>query len=349
MIRAGMATTALVAVTAFGLVTPGAMAQATGGRPDNRTRPLPTHLFAPYFEGYNGDSPAALSARSGAKYLTLAFIQTPAPGSCDIDWNGDATTPVAWSTYGADIAKMRAAGGDVVPSFGGYSADHGGQEIADSCTDVAKIAADYERVITTYNVTRLDFDVEDNSMTNAAGINRRNEAIRLVENWAASHGRTVQFVYTLGTNMTGLDEPEGVSVLQNAVTNRARIDIVNVMTFDYYDDAPHEMGKDTETAATAVIQQLHGIYPRKSQAQLWHMLGITEMIGIDDFGPPEIFTTADASTVEHWASSKRIAELSYWALQRDNGGCVGTAGSDTCSGVVQATWQFSHAFEPFTR
>ncbi len=342
MIRARLVTTA-VAVSA--LVATGATAQASGGW----SRPLPQHVFAPYFEGYNGDSPAALSAQSGAKYLTLAFLQTDTPGSCSIDWNGDDTTPVAWSTYGADIARIRAAGGDVVPSFGGYGADHDGTEIADSCTDVNAIAAQYEKVVTTYGVTRLDFDVEDNSMTDPAGIDRRNAAIAIVERWAACHHRTVQFVYTLGTNITGLDDPEGLSVLQSAVKHHARVDIVNIMTFDYYDNAPHEMANDTKTAAAAVIAQLHAIYPYKSTWQLWHMLGITEMIGIDDFGPPEVLTTADATAVEHWAAAQGIAELSYWALQRDNGGCVGTAGSDSCSGVAQSTWQFSHAMEPFTR
>jgi chitinase len=327
-------------------------ASTTAGQtagPGGHARPLPSHIFAPYFEGYTTDDPAVLSAASGAKYLTLAFIQTPAPGSCDIDWNGNASTPIAWSTYGAAIAKMRAAGGDVVPSFGGFTADHSDEEIADSCTDVAKIAADYEQVITTYNVTRLDFDVEDFSQSNPAGIDRRNQAIRLVEQWAACHGRTVQFVYTIGTNMTGLDVPDGISILQSAVANHARIDIINIMTFDYYDNAPHEMGKDTVTAATAVIAQLHSVYPHKSTADLWRMLGITEMVGIDDFGPPEIFTTADAAMVERWARTTGIAELSFWALERDNGGCVGTAGSDSCSGIAQGTWQFSHTFEPFTR
>lgn len=314
-----------------------------------QARPLPAHIFAPYFEGYRTDDPAALSAESGDRYLTLAFIQTPAPGSCTVDWNGDASTPIGYATYGKDIAAMRARGGDVVPSFGGYSADHAGEEIADSCTDVNKIAADYEQVITDYGVTRLDFDVEDYSQTNPAGIDRRNKAIALVEQWAACHHRTVQFVYTIGTNMTGLDVPDGESVLQNAVQNHARIDIVNIMTFDYYDDAPHEMGKDTVTAATAVVNQLRTIYPHKSTAQLWRMLGITEMVGIDDYGPPEIFTPADASYVEKWARHAGIAELSFWALQRDNGGCVGTAGSDTCSGVAQSTWQFSRTFEPFDR
>ena len=339
---------AAAAVTAAVLVAAGSAAQAAAaGSPAFAPRPLPSHIFAPYFEGYTPDDPAVLSAESGDKYLTLAFIQTPAPGSCTLDWNGNAADPISWSTYGAAIAKIRASGGDVIPSFGGYTADHAGEEIADSCTDVNKIAADYEQVITTYHVTRLDFDVEDFSQDNPAGINRRNEAIRLVEQWAAVRHQTVQFVYTIGTNLTGLDVPEGVSVLQNAVADHARIDIVNIMTFDYYDGLPHEMGQDTVTAAKAVVQQLRSVYPHKSVAELWHMLGITEMVGIDDYGPPEIFTPADAVFVEHWAKATGIAELSFWALERDNGGCVGTAGSDSCSGVAQSTWQFSHTFEPF--
>lgn len=54
----------------------GAQAAATAATP------LPAHVFAPYFEAYNGDSPAALSEQSGAKYLTMAFVQTEARGSC---------------------------------------------------------------------------------------------------------------------------------------------------------------------------------------------------------------------------------------------------------------------------
>ncbi len=78
------------------------------------------------------------------------------------------------------------------------------------------------------------------------------------------------------------------------------------------------------------------------------MVGVTEMIGIDDFGAAETFTTADAAPVEQWAASTGINTLSFWALQRDNGGCPGTKGSGSCSGVSQSTWFFSHAFEPFT-
>jgi hypothetical protein len=308
---------------------------------------LPAHVFAPYFEAYNGDNPATLASQSGAKYLTMAFIQAASAGSCTVYWNGDTSEPISSSTFGSAFTTIRAAGGDVVPSFGGYAADDGGTEIADSCTNVSSIAAAYENVITTYNVTRIDLDTEDNSLTNSAGIDRRNKAIKMVEDWAATQGRTVQFVYTLPTTTSGLD-PSGLAVLQNAVSNNAAIAVVNIMTFDYYDGASHEMATDTETAANGLHSQLQSLYPSKTSTQLWNMIGVTEMPGIDDFGAAETFQTSDAATVESWALSKGIAEISFWALQRDNGGCPGTGGSDSCSGVSQSTWQFSHAWEPFT-
>ncbi|WP_042396363.1 carbohydrate binding domain-containing protein [Streptacidiphilus carbonis] len=309
--------------------------------------PLPAHVFSPYFEAYNGDSITSLSSQSGADYLSMAFIQTASQGSCTPDWNGVSSTPIAAANFGSDIAAIQAKGGNVVPSFGGYTADDTGTEIADSCTDVNAIAAAYESVITTYNVTRIDLDTEDNSLTNSAGIDRRNKAIARVDAWAASNGRNVQFSYTLPTTTGGL-APSGLAVLQNAVQNNARVDVANIMTFDYYDGATHEMGNDAESAATGLYNQLATLYPSKTAAQLWNMIGITLMPGIDDYGAAETTTVADARAVEGWAAGKGLAELSFWALQRDNGGCVGTKGSDSCSGIAQGTWDFSHALEPFT-
>jgi len=309
--------------------------------------PLPGHVFAPYFESWTGDDPAALSQQSGAKYLTMAFLQTASAGSCTVVWNGDSGMPVSSSTFGSAIASIRSRGGDVVPSFGGFTADTNGTELADSCTSVSAIATEFERVITTYNVTRLDLDVEVDSLDRTAGIDRRNKAIKMVEDWAATNGRTVQFVYTLPTTTSGLDST-GLAVLQNAVSNNARVDVVNIMTFDYYDNAAHNMANDTKTAASGLHSQLQSLLPGKSSAAIWSMIGVTEMVGIDDFGAPETFTVANGNAVESWAVGQGIAELSFWALQRDNGGSPGTGGSDSCSGISQSTWQFSHIFAPFT-
>jgi hypothetical protein len=309
--------------------------------------PLPAHVFAPYFEAWTGESPAALAQQSGAKHLTMAFLQAAAKGSCTVYWNGDTGMPVSAATFGADITTIRSRGGDVIPSFGGYTADNTGTEIADSCTSVDSIAAAYESVLTTYDVPRLDMDIEDNSLTNTAGIDRRNKAIKKVQDWAAATGRPLQISYTLPTTTRGLAD-SGLNVLRNAVANGTRVDVVNLMTFDYYDNAAHQMATDTQTAATGLVGQLATLYPGRTQAQLWAMVGVTEMIGVDDFGPAETFTTADAATVYDWAVAKGISTLSFWALQRDNGSCPGGAAADNCSGIAQDTWFFSHAFEPFT-
>jgi hypothetical protein len=337
-----LATAALTFAAAGGVL----LAGSTGAHASPAATPTPAHVFAPYFEAYAGNDPATLSQQSGAKYLTMAFIQAATKGSCTVYWDGDTGTPIG-STFASSIATIRARGGDVIPSFGGYTADNTGTEIADSCTNVSSIAAAYENVITAYDVSRIDLDTEDNSLTNTAGIDRRNKAIKMVEDWAAANGRTVQFTYTLPTTTSGLAS-SGLNVLQNAVSNNARIDTVNIMTFDYYDGATHEMANDTKSAAGGLHSQLAGLYPSKSSAQLWSMIGVTEMVGIDDFGAAETFTTGDASTVLSWADSQGINQLSFWALQRDNGGCVGTGGSDSCSGISQSTWFFSQAFEPFT-
>jgi hypothetical protein len=196
-------------------------------------------------------------------------------------------------------------------------------------------------------VSRIDLDIEDNSLSNSAGITRRNQAVAKVESWAAGTGRSVQFSYTLPTNANGLDA-DALAVLKNAAASGATVTIANIMTFDYYTGTTQEMATDTETAAAGLLSQLRGLYPGKSTAQLWSMIGVTEMPGIDDYGPAETFTTMDATTVYKWALSKGIGELSFWALQRDNGGCPGTGGSDSCSGISQSTWYFSHKFEPFT-
>jgi hypothetical protein len=309
--------------------------------------PLPSHVFAPYFEAWTGDSPADLAARSGAQHLTMAFLQTASAGSCTPYWNGDTSMPVSSAIFGSDIRTMQGRGGDVIPSFGGYTADTTGTEIADSCTDVQRIAAAYEKVITTYDISRLDMDVEVDALDNTAGIDRRNKAVKLVEDWAAANGREVEISYTLPTTTHGL-EANGAALLRNAVSNGTRVDVVNLMTFDYYDNQAHDMAQDTRTAAQGLYDTLAGLYPDKTPAQLWNMVGLIEMPGVDDFGPAETFSLANATTVYDWAVSKGINTLSFWALQRDNGGCPGGPASDNCSGIQQNTWDFSHIFEPFT-
>jgi hypothetical protein len=340
--------TGAAAVVTLGFATAGASAAVSAGA-GPVARPLPHQVFAPYYETYDtsGDM-ATQSQQSGARFLSLAFLETATAGSCTAYWNGDTSEPIAASSFGADIAEIQHAGGNVIPSFGGYTADTTNTDIADSCTSVPAIAKVYESLITTYHVPRIDLDVEADSLTNTAGINRRNEAIAMTEAWAAAHHQRIQFSYTLPTFPTGLTST-GLAVLQNAVADGAKISTVDLLTFDYYLGTQQDMVADTETAADGLYSQLQSLYPTSTPRQLWHMIGVTEMPGIDDFGPDETFSTTDAITILRWAQQQGIGFLSFWALQRDNGGCPGTKGAGTCSGVSQPDWYFSHVFEHFTR
>lgn len=70
------------------LATAVAVAAGVGGflavsSPDAQaatTSRIPAHVFAPYFEAYNGDSLNGLSQQSGNNFLTIAFAQTASVG-----------------------------------------------------------------------------------------------------------------------------------------------------------------------------------------------------------------------------------------------------------------------------
>ena len=312
---------------------------------------LPAHVYAPYYETYlapNTPSITATAQASGVKYYTLAFLQASGKNSCTLEWNGSSTQPLGY--YNSDIASLRALGGDVIPSFGGYSADQGATDINETCTNVNTLAADYESVITTLGVTRLDFDVEAKELSNTAAIDRRSQALALVEAWAASNGIPLQVQFTLPVEQYGLDA-NGEYVVQSAATYGAAVNSVNVMAFDYYiaGEGTVEMGQAAENAVTNTEAQLATIYPSDTSAQLWNMMAVTLLPGIDDYPKKtEVTSVADAQTVENFAVAHNMNLLSIWAIQRDNGGCVGSTDSNTCSGIAQNTWDFSNVLNPFT-
>ena len=325
-----------------------ALTTFTGAASASPVQPIPAHVFAPYFQAYLPGDPADFAQQSGARFQNLAFLETDKPGSCQVYPNGVATGP----DYADAAARLHAMGGQLTPSFGGAYAGDNGIEIADSCTDVHAIAAAYEQALVKYDATRLDMDIEDASLTNAEGIDRRNKALREAEDWAAAHGRPLQVVYTMGTGPTA-PNGDAVTMLRNAVANGTRVDIVNIMTFDYYDNKQHEMAVDAKSAAAALVTTMHGLWPDKSPSQLWGMVGITTMIGLDDYGsdgetgPVEEFTAADSVDLTFWAWRRGIAMLSFWGLHRDNGSCPGQH-QEACSGVQQLPWQYSRVMGAFT-
>jgi hypothetical protein len=176
------------------------------------------------------------------------------------------------------------------------------------------------------------------------------KAIAMTEAWAASQGIPLQIQYTLPVEQYGLD-PDGEALLQNAVTNAATVNSVNIMVFDYYiaGEGTVNMGQAAINAATNTHTQLATIYPALIPAQIWNTEAMTMLPGIDDYPKKtEVTYLSAAQTMLTFAQANGMNFLSIWAIQRDNGGCPGTRDSNTCSGIVQNTWDFSHLLEPFT-
>ena len=110
------------------------------------------------------------------------------------------------------------------------------------------------------------------------------------------------------------------------------------------------MGTAALKALNGTHTQLGQLYPHLSQRRLWALEGLTILPGIDDYPKKtEVTYLKDARTMAAFARSHRLPEVSIWAIQRDNGGCPGSIDSNSCSGIKQAAWSFSHIFDGYPR
>ena len=323
----------LVSAGAMIMAAPAAQAAANPGPG------FPAHFSAPYAEVWNSPSAmASAKAASGTKYFTLAFVINSSSGGCSATFNGD--TSIADSGWTSAINSLRSSGGDVIASFGGA----GGTELAQACTSVSSLQAQYKSVIDTLNLTRIDLDVEGGALNDTTANDRRNQALANLQQQYAAAGRTLAVDYTLPVDPSGL-ESNSLSLLNNAKSHNLNVSLVNIMTMDYGPN--EEMGQAAISAANGLHTQLGQIWTTKTSAQLWGMEGNTPMIGVND-ATNEVFTTADASALESFAAQNGIQELSFWSLGRDHACASSGTLSDTCSGTPQSNYQFSSTFNALT-
>ena len=97
-----------------------------GRQPGQRCGEFPAHYAAPYLQidsADAGDMAADMSA-TGVKYYTLAFL-TPQSG-CTPEWedNGEAV-----GAFTSQISSLKAAGGNVIISFGGADGRRAGPDL----------------------------------------------------------------------------------------------------------------------------------------------------------------------------------------------------------------------------
>jgi chitinase/chitodextrinase len=266
----------------------------------------PDRVFAPYVDvmlwpTFSINSCYDLTSQ---KYYTLAFVTANANG--DPAWGG--ITPMDQDWYLTEINNIRLKGGDVIVSFGGAN----GTELACSSanTNVSALQAKYQSVIDKYQLSWIDFDIEGASVADSASIDRRNKAIKGLQ--AANPNLKVAFC--LPVLPSGL--VDGVNVLENAVANGVRVDLVNVMAMDYGDwAAPNPDGKMGEYA----IQAAENTYKQCQRLGINPKIGITPMIGRNDVAT-ETFYLTDATKILNFAQSTSwMGMLSMWSVNRDNG------------------------------
>ncbi|MGP3769223.1 glycoside hydrolase family 18 protein [Streptomyces sp. SDT5-1] len=324
-------------------------AQAPSPTPSRTHRPKPTHsatppkppVFAPYVD--TSLSPAfdlPRSARAtGVKTYTLAFVKPK--GDCTPQW-GKATLdgdPVA-----AKIGALRSAGGDVRVSFGGQS----GNELARTCTSASRLEAAYEKVVDRYRLTKVDFDIEGDALTDHASVERRNRVVAALQR--RHPGLDVSF--TLPALPRGLTA-DGLALLLDAKKKGVDIGAVNAMAMNFgSSSAPHprgRMGAYAIDAAQATHAQLKSIVGGSDRA-VWKRVAVTPMIGVNDVDG-EVFTLADAAELGRFARSKGLAWLSLWSATRDRACPDGPGGpaAATCSGIKQRNGAFMKAFAAHAR
>lgn len=282
-----------------------------------------------------------MAAASGLKQFSLGFlINGSAP--CTASWFGAYDPASGWEK--ADFDAIRAAGGDVRPSFGGEN----GTELAQSCTTVAALAAQYQKVVDAYALDRIDFDIEGSAVADHASVDRRSAAIAQVQAAQRAKGRDLKVTLTLPVLPNGLTS-DGVYILQSAKNAGVVVDAVNVMAMDFGDSAAPapagKMGTYAIQSAQSTQAQIKQVWTGLTDAQAWAMVGVTPMLGQND-NPSEVFGLADAQQLITFAKQNHLAELAFWEVTRDANACTGALSQ--CTDITQTPYEFSKMFAGYT-
>ena len=318
---AALAATALVAISgsaqASTTVTPSAALSSNW------------YAAAPYLMPLdnNPPNPVDVMNATGVKAFQLAFILAPNGGGCTPTWGG--TAPVSSDTAVAGtINSIRAAGGDVSISIGGY----GGTKLGQACGTPAATAAAYQQVITKYGLHAIDFDLEEPEYENTQAVaNEIGAAQILQQNNAGLYVSVTTPGTAAGTGWFGSQ------MLLQAKTDGFTPNNFSIMPFDG--------GFNGAASQISALQSFNSLLMSTfgwSSATAYAHEGISMMNGRSDSG--EYFYQADFQSVLDFATSHGLARYTNWSVNRDrqctpadNNGQT----SGTCSSVTQGAWDFT--------
>ncbi|HKN96999.1 MAG TPA: carbohydrate-binding protein [Pseudonocardiaceae bacterium] len=324
--------TAISAVTAAVVAAGAAVALATTGTTASAA-PAATALTgnwyaaAPYVMPLDNDPPdlSQVMAATGQKSFELAFVLSD--GGCSAAWDG--TQAVSTDTTVANlISGVRAAGGDVSVSFGGFN----GTKLGQVCGSAAATAAAEQAVIDKYSLKAIDLDLEEPEYENTTAIDNEIGAAQLLQR--DNPGLYIS-ITTAGTAAgTGFF---GQNVLNTAKGLGFTPSNFSIMPFDG--------GFSGASSQISALNAFHTLLQNTfgwDSATAFAREGFSGMNGRTDSA--EIFTQTDFQTVLNYAETNGLGRFTFWSLNRDrqcavpdNNGSL----SGTCSSVPQASWDFT--------
>jgi hypothetical protein len=260
--------------------------------------------------------------KTHVKDFTMGFVD--AGGGCSPAWGGLTSLNDTFAQR-----RVKSVPGKVTVSFGGPH----GTELAQSCTDVAGLAAKYEETLKDTNADGIDFYLNDQVLKDGEAVRRRTQALVRLRH---DHP-DLPISITLPVGGSGLSD-DALGVLRSAASSGLGVSIVNLV-------AATGSGQSLVDSATAAHGQLLRLYGL-DDAKTWHRMGITPVIGVNGNGKG--FQPPDAGQVLTWAKAKNLGRLSMWSITRDAPCTVETtAANDTCSGLDENAGAFSKVFERF--
>lgn len=285
-----------------------------------------------------------------ARSVALAFVVADPDDACAPSWGGyySLAEADAQLELSRRLAQLRNAGGDAIVSFGGQAND----ELALGCEDADALTDAYLDVVTHYDLTAIDLDLEGDELSDAPSIERRATAIAAAQAARTDADRELAVWLTLPVAASGLTS-EGAAALDAMLAAGVELAGVNTMTMNFASaEAPtDDMFAATERALERTADQLVGAYAKHgvhlAEGEVWSRLGATPMIGQNDVDG-EVFTLDDASDLAGLAARRGLGRVSFWSLNRDSQ-CDSAFPdvavlSDVCSGVAQDRLEFAVAF-----
>lgn len=257
---------------------------------------------APYlYLGWgNPPSPAEVVNTTGVKWFTMAFIL--AQNGCNPAW--DSQRPLTGGVDESTIQAIRAAGGDIVPSIGGWS----GNKLGPNCSSAEALAGAYQKVIDAYDLKAIDVDIENtDEFENAVVQDRILGALKIVK----QNNPGLRTILTFPTLNTGPNS-WGNRLIERAHALDADIDNFTIMPFNFGGGA--DMYGSTVKATHGLKNKLMSAFGW-NEAQAYAHIGISGMNDSSDTG--EVTTPQIWTQIRDWANSHDIGRLAFWSVNRD--------------------------------